>query len=492
MPRWPHSVVALLDALGLAAQSPERAGQWERELAAEAPRFPPPLTVLEGSTRWQEPSGPAFASTLGLTVEADLPAAWGHVRRVLLGDGLVALTTVAQHAPAGDLIIWAADTAALERVLAAASSTGMRLLFETAELPLVDALAPPPSTAHAHRGDYGSIEIAIEPSAVSQRLSLLGLPVELARFESHSRRRQLPHARGSVRVERWARRARVVRTGRRFDDAQVGAYLAEHGIARHRAGAVAFERALGGLLAPASYDPTSRRPSIALGLGLVAAAPAALSAAWLEWPEDRDDDDPDLVPGARPLGQGVWCWGGTQLVLAGEHDDHFVFCDDSGRIWSWTSVTQAMEVAAERGEVFLERLAIDDELWHERRPCASSPLHIFGTVGQALASALALAPVPEASDAVVQHWASDEIWVRQLADCGANAAETRFYTESSARAVEAAHAARSAAPGVPIRLWSNEPVGVTHRNALASAGIDDLQTLLDRSVSAQPALRGSI
>jgi hypothetical protein len=45
---------------------------------------------------------------------------------------------------------------------------------------------------------------------------------------------------------------------------------------------------------------------------------------------------------------------------------------------------------------------------------------------------------------------------------------------------------------VPVRLWSNEPVGVTHRNALASAGIDDLQTLLDRSVSAQPALRGSI
>src|SRR5690606_16727856 len=118
-----------------------------------------------------------------------------------------------------------------------------------------------------------------------------------------------PHERGSERVDRWARRARVVRTGPRFHEGQLRAYLAERGVAEHIAAAWAFEGAFGGMMAPAGYDPSSRRPLLALGLGLVAGAPSALSAAWFESSDPADDDDPDLVPGARSLGQGVWGWG---------------------------------------------------------------------------------------------------------------------------------------------------------------------------------------
>jgi hypothetical protein len=434
---------------------------------AAMPSFPPPLVLLDLPAG--PAAGPALAAALGLGREtAHDPPIFAGAEVLVLGGYPHAWSPPRAYAR---------SVAALASVLAAAGAAGLPWFLDTEPLPAAAVL---PETGPAGRASrrtttFGVLDVAAGDGAIRCALSVVSAPVEEAVFlPSGGARRALgPAPAGSPRVARWAASRRVVRSAPRLAEAEVARWVADAG-APFLAPLADWERALGGFVAPGLRDPLGP-PLLLFGLAATSLAPEALARAHRGAGLPADDAPMMMSCGVEEpqrVRHPTWRWRDHELVFLGEWRERYVFCDRGGALWLLHADVGDLRVVAASPATFLEQLALQEHLWDHLGHLA--PVRVFADVGAPVAARLGLAPVPEASDELVQVHEGGGLWLWQQRAHGPSPTEMRVLGADLDRVVAAVAAARELAPGARIKAWD---AGEALLDRLVAAGLGDRGSL---------------
>jgi len=239
------------------------------------------------------------------------------------------------------------------------------------------------------------------------------------------------------------------------------AELERHGVSVW-ASLLQIEECVGGLMAYDPQDP-ARIPRSETRLGAYRVLQEEIGI------DDEDAEDSLFFePGAWPVVHRE----GRPLVLVGKvFGSTHLYANESGSIFSFRYEFDDLSVSADDVVHYLEKLALQWEMslampdW--------SPAELNADIAAALASALGLRRVEEASDGVSVHWKGDGIWVRserKLLPKASSFVATLISTRTAEEMVEAVQRARALAPAASLLVHSS--TGPRRYDALKEAGFD--------------------
>jgi hypothetical protein len=184
----------------------------------------------------------------------------------------------------------------------------------------------------------------------------------------------------------------------------------------------------------------------------------------------------------------LWRWRDHALVFLGEWRERLVFCDERGALWRYHGEAGDLAVVAASPSAFLEQIALEEQLFRDVGHTA--PVRVFTDAGPDVARRLGLSILAEASDALVQTYEADGLWLWQGVEYGPNRTELRLVGEDIPRIVEAVKVARALAPGVKVKVWGMTRQAAARVDALVAAGVGD-RFGLSATAAAEAALADS-
>ena len=360
-----------------------------------------------------------------------------------------------------DHMVTATSVAALLRAFAMANDLGMRAWLDVEAGGEPSSPCPNGDVVHHRQTPMGSLVVRSTGDVVGEHVELGGAPLR-ATWVSDTGVAMEVYALsvGSPRLQAHLQNRQMVRGKPMSADAMAASDEIPSWPALQR-----FEEAVGGLIAPWRRDPIER-PELLLGLGLCLDAPDGLRAAWCWQPEDDEDEDETEL---ELLRWPRFSYRGRELVFVGEFAHrHYLLLDEGGAIWQLEDELGLMDVLAGDPWTLLEGMARDAFLW--TRP-AWAKVTVSCDAGNAVAAALSLEREDCASDDIVQAFANDGLWLRQVAAREPLGPRLEIVGDEVGQVVRAVERTRREAPGASVRVQETRPGGPERARALRAAGL---------------------
>ncbi|WP_437618797.1 hypothetical protein [Sorangium sp. So ce1151] len=221
-----------------------------------------------------------------------------------------------------------------------------------------------------------------------------------------------------------------------------------------------LEEDFGGLV---RRGPHPRTPSLALGLFQLICLGVGSSA------EEDADDDSAIVSSSWPMARLAST--SEPLVHVGLYTpEGDLYMSEAGRMFWYIPMLDRVELLSGSASTFLERVALEDHVRHEMREYAAT--FFRADAGAAVAEALGLPSVEEASDAVVSHWMNPGLFVSRLPPTTASDVyRTRLVSRTVKDVLPAARLVAERAPDASATVETHLPGGRERFDVLRREGI---------------------
>jgi hypothetical protein len=221
-----------------------------------------------------------------------------------------------------------------------------------------------------------------------------------------------------------------------------------------------LEEDFGGLVRRGSHPKT---PSMALGL-------FQLICLGLDSPGDEEpDDDSALVSSTWPMAR-LTATGDPMVHVGLYTTEGDLYINEAGWVFFYTPMLDRVELLSGSASTFLERIALED---HARRAMRDNAATFFMVDdGLAIAQALGLPIINEASDALVKHWMSPDVLVSRLPPASASGScRTRIVSRTVDDLLLAARTLTKKHPGARATVETYLRGGRERYDALRREGI---------------------
>ncbi|WP_437303044.1 hypothetical protein [Sorangium sp. So ce388] len=221
-----------------------------------------------------------------------------------------------------------------------------------------------------------------------------------------------------------------------------------------------LEEDFGGLVRRGSHP---KNPSLALGLFQLICLGLGSSA------EEDADDDSAIVSSSWPMARLASTF--ESLVHVGLYTpEGDLYMSEAGWMFWYIPMLDRVELLSGSASTFLERVALEDHVRHGMREYAAT--FFMADAGPAVAEALGLPSVEEASDAVVSHWMGPSLFVSRLPPTAASdTRRTRLVSRAVKDLLPAARLVAERAPDVSATVETHLPGGRERFDALRREGI---------------------
>ncbi|AUX19912.1 uncharacterized protein SOCEGT47_003660 [Sorangium cellulosum] len=221
-----------------------------------------------------------------------------------------------------------------------------------------------------------------------------------------------------------------------------------------------LEEEFGGLV---RRGPHPKTPSLAIGLFQL------ISLGFDAPGEEEPEDDSALVSLKWPM---------VRLAATGDLLTHVgvytteadLYLSESGWIFWYVSTLDRVELLSGSASTFLERVALEDHVRRTMREYAGT--FFTADEGSAIAQALNIPVVEEASDALITHWMNPNLFISRLPRTSAPGIyRTRIVSRTVEALLSAAQAVITRSPEAQATVETHLPGGRERHDALRREGV---------------------
>lgn len=221
-----------------------------------------------------------------------------------------------------------------------------------------------------------------------------------------------------------------------------------------------LEEDFGGLVRRGTHP---KAPSLALGL-------FQLICLGLDSPgDDEPEDDSALASSAWPMAR-LTATGDPMVHVGLYTTERDLYINEAGWVFCYTSMLDRVELLSGSASTFLERIALEDQARRAMRDHAGTLF--MADAGLSIAQALGLPIIEEASDALVKHWMSPDVFVSRLPSASTSGTcRTRIVSRTVEDLLFAARAVTNKHPGARATVETYLRGGRERYDALRREGI---------------------